>query len=108
MSDWDYIVGETNYSQPFVLFDNRTKNPINGTGLVTATMTIKKTDFSDSAPAVVDASMSINTANPLRLLYTITTSNMPQTEGSYLGIITCNYASEKKKTFEIDLRVFRG
>ena len=109
MADWDYIVGETGYNQPFVIYDKRTKSPVDGTGIISATITIVKSDLSATSPAINDVSMSIDTSNPLRLLYNVTTSNVPQTEGSYLAVISMNYPSSKKrKTFEVDLRVHRG
>jgi hypothetical protein len=111
MADWDYIVGETGYNQPFVIYDKRTKLPVDGTGITSATITIVKSDLSAVSPAITDAAMSVDTVNPLRLLYSVSsaTPNVPQTEGSYLAIISMNYPSSKKrKTFELDLRVYRG
>jgi len=108
MSDWDYIVGEENYDQPFKFYDKGTRDTVDGTWVTSATISILKSNLTASTPAVSDVAMSIDTNDPLRLLYGITTANMPQTKGSYLAIITLNGASEKRKTFEIDLRVYRG
>jgi len=52
--------------------------------------------------------MAIDTTNPLRLTYAVTTLKMPQTDGLYLAIITFGDGSEIRKTYEFDLRVFRG
>ena len=110
MSDWDYIVGETQFLQPFEIYDKRTKLQIDGTGLTTATLTIMKSDLTAVSPAITNQSLTINIYNPLRLLYTVNagTPNVPQTEGSYRVIITLNTGAELRKTFEMDLRVYRG
>lgn len=110
MSDWDYIVGETQFLQPFEIYDKRTKLQINGTGLTSATLTIVKSDLTAVSPAILNQSVSIDTYNPLRLLYAVNagTTNVPQTEGSYRAIITLNFGAEIRKTFEMDMRVYRG
>ena len=52
--------------------------------------------------------MAIDTTNPLRLTYAVTTAKIPQTAGSYVFIITVTLGTEIRKTFEGDLEVFRG
>ena len=110
MADWDYIVGETGFVQPFVLYDRRTRLPIDGAGIASATITIVKPDGTDATPQCLNEAMSINTTNPLKLDYTVSSStNVPQVVGSYLGIITMTFSgSITRKTYEIDLRVYRG
>ena len=108
MSDWDYVVGETGYNQPFIFYDKGTKLQYVGTGITTATITILKSDLTAATPAVTDASMSIDTLDPLRVIYAVTTANMPQTAGAYVAIITTSGGGQTRKTFEVDLRVHRG
>jgi hypothetical protein len=110
MAGWDYIIGETGYNQPFVLFDNGTNGPVDGTGISAATMTIRNTDLSFTSPAITDIALSVDTANPLKikLLVNSATPNVPQTTGQYLVTFTVTIGSEVRKTFELDLRVFNG
>jgi hypothetical protein len=108
MSDWDYVVGEDAYTQGFQVFTKRPKEAYDGTGVNTATITILKSDLTAATPAVVDVAMAVDTENPLRLTYDVTTLKMPQTAGNYLCIITFGDGSEVRKTYECDLRVHRG
>jgi hypothetical protein len=108
MSDWDYVVGEDAYTQGFQVFTKKPKEAVNGTGVTTATITILKSDLTASTPPVADVAMAIDTTNPLRLTYAVTTLKMPQTAGSYLCIVTYGDGSEIRKTYEFDLRVHRG
>ena len=108
MSDWDYVVGETVFVKGFQIFEKKPKQAYDGSGATAATITILKSDLSAATPAVSDVAMSIDTANPLRLTYSVTLLNMPQTAGSYRFIITITLCTKIKKTFEGDLEVFRG
>jgi len=109
MSDWDYVVGETLFTRGFQIFEKKPKQAFDGTGATAATITILKSDLTPASPAVLDVAMAIDTANPLRLTYAVTTLKMPQTAGSYVFIITITLpAAEIKKTFEGNLRVYRG
>ena len=108
MSDWDYVVGETAYTQGFQLFTKKPKAAVDGTGVTTATITILKSDLTASTPAVSNVAMTVDTEDPLRLTYAVTTAKMPQTAGSYVCIITYGDGTEVRKTFEFDLRVHRG
>ena len=110
MAGWDYIIGETGYDQPFVLFDKGTGKAVNGTGITSQTMTIRDSDLSATSPAITNIALTVDTANPLRLLLGVVagTPTVPQTTGSYLVTITVIIAGETRKTFELDLRVFNG
>lgn len=109
MSDWDYVVGETVITRGFQIFEKKPKQAFDGTGATAATITILKSDLTAATPAVTDEVMGIDTTNPLRLTYALTTLNMPQTKGSYRFIITITITGTTiKKTFEGDLEVFRG
>lgn len=109
MSDWDYVVGEDNFSKGFQIFEKKPKQAFDGTGASAATITILKSDLTPSTPAVSNVAMDIDTDDPLRLIYAVTTAKMPQTKGSYRFIITITLpSSEIRKTFEGDLEVFRG
>ncbi len=108
MSDWDYVVGETLFTKGFQVFEKKPKQAFDGTGATVATITILKSDLTAATPAVSDVAMAIDTTNPLRLTYAVTTLKMPQTAGSYVFIITVTLGTEIRKTFEGDLEVFRG
>ena len=109
MSDWKYMVGEQNYSQDFPIFDRGTKAAFDGTNITSATISIKDTKLADLAPPLNNQAMTIPENNPLKLRYAITTSNMPQTPGNYIAVITLNgTGSLVRKTYEIDLRVYTG
>ncbi len=106
MADWVYAVGEENYDQGFSMFDRKKKAPYDGTGVTSATIKIITSDLS---PAEGPNALTIDNLNPLRLLYTITTANMPQTpQTSYYVIIALLAGTEVRKTFEFDLEVRRG
>ena len=105
MADWVYAAGEENYDQPFSVNDRKTKLKYDGTNVTSATINIVSEDL---VPEVVGAAMSIDTNNPLRLLYTITTAGMPQVKGSYYVIIFLYSGTELLKTYESDLQVRRG
>ncbi len=105
MADWVYAVGEENYSQPFSMNDLRLGEKFDGTGVTSATINIVKEDIT---PEVTAAAMTIDTNNPLRLLYAITTANMPQNKGSYYVIIFLLSGTKLVKSFEFDLEVRRG
>ena len=110
MAGWDYIIGETAYNQPFVLFDKGTGKAVDGTGITSQTMTIRDSDLSATSPAINDIALTVDTPNPLRLLLAVVsgTPTVPQTTGSYLVTITVIIAGTTRKTFELDLRVFNG
>jgi hypothetical protein len=105
MADWVYAIGEENYDQPFSVNDLRLKEKFDGTGVTSATINIVSSDLT---PEVTGASMTVDSTNPLRLLYTITTAGMPQTKGSYYVIIFVYSGVKLRKTFEFDLEVRRG
>lgn len=105
MADWVYAVGEENYSQPFSINDLRLGEKFDGTLVTSATINIVKEDIT---PEVTGSAMTIDTNNPLRLLYAITTAGMPQNKGSYYVIIFLNSGTKLVKTFEFDLEVRRG
>ena len=108
MSDWDYVVGETLYNQGFQMFNKGYGGAYDRTGVTSATITILKSDLTAATPSVSNVAMSVDTTNPLRLLYAVTTAKMPQTAGAYLAIVTITLTTTVRKTFEIDLRVHRG
>lgn len=110
MAGWDYIVGETGYDRPFVVFDKGTGLAFDGTGITTATMTILNSDLSATSPPINNISLTVDTANPLRVLLPVNsaTPNVPQTPGSYIVQLTITIGGEIRKTFELDLRVFNG
>jgi hypothetical protein len=107
MAGWDYIIGETGYNRPFVLFDQGTGKAVDGTGITSATMDIRNSDLS---PNITGTVLTVDTVNPLRVLLPVNSStpNVPQTTGSYLATITITIGAEIRKTFELDLRVFNG
>ncbi len=110
MAGWDYIIGETGYNRPFVVFDKGTGEAVDGTGITTALMTILDSDLTATTPAINDISLTVDTQNPLRVLLAVnaSTPNVPQTIGSYLVQLKITIGSEIRKTYEIDLRVFNG
>ena len=108
MSNWDYIVGETGFDQPFALFDKGTNQAVIDPGFSSASITIVKTDLTPSDPVISDVALALVSTDPLKVKYALTVANMPQTKGSYLGIITVISGGQTKKTFEVDLQVYRG
>jgi len=111
MAGWNYIIGETLYNQPFVLFDKGTGLAFNGTGIVSATMRILEADLSATTPPITGIALTIDTDNPLRVFLPVVaaTPNVPQAVGSYVVTLTITLAaSEVRKTFELDLRVYNG
>ncbi len=110
MAGWDYIIGETGFDRPFVVFDKGTGLAFDGTGITSATMTILNSDLSATSPAINNVALTVDTANPLRLLLAVNSStpNVPQTAGSYIVQFTITLGGEIRKTFELDLRVFNG
>jgi len=110
MAGWDYIIGETGYDQPFVLFDKGTGNAVDGTGITAHTMTILDSDLTATTPAINDIALTLVTANPLKVKLPVVaaTPNVPQTIGSYLVTITVTISGEVRKTFELGLRVHNG
>lgn len=110
MAGWDYIIGETAYDQPFVLFDKGTGKAVNGTGITAQTMTILDSDLTATSPAINNVVLALVTANPLKVKLAVAagTPNVPQTIGSYLVTITVTISGEVRKTFELDLRVYNG
>ena len=112
MAGWDYIIGETGYDQPFVMFKKSDRLAYNGTGISAATMSIVNSDLTDVSPPISNIVLTVNTADPLRVLLAVLSSGsitVPQTKGSYLVIFTVTISgTEIRKTFELDLRVFRG
>jgi len=111
MSDWVYIVGEDNFTQRFLLFDNSTNAEFDGTAFDNATMFIQSTDFATDFPTG-GTSMTIITLNPMVVELTILKSFMPQVEGQYYGQIQIVDVSpspdQNRKTFGIDIRVIRS
>jgi hypothetical protein len=105
MADWVYAIGETDYDQGFVMFDTKTKQPYDATGITAINMTIVTSDLQ---PSQGPNSLGVDTLNPLRALYSVTTANMPQVKGSYYVIIQLKTFNEIRKTFEFDLQVRRG
>ncbi len=108
MAGWDYIIGESGYNRPFVVFDKGTGKAVDGTGITSAEMTILDSDLTPTSPAISDIALTVDTANPLRVLLAVTTSVVPQTIGSYLVQLKITIGSEIRKTYEVDLRVFNG
>lgn len=106
MADWVYAVGEENYDQGFAMYDQKKKEAYDGTGVTSATIKIITSDLVlEEGPNA----LTIDTLNPFRALYTITTANMPQTpQTSYYVIIALIAGTEVRKTFEFDLEVRRG
>jgi len=106
MADWVYAVGETDYDQGFAMYDRKKKKAYNGTGITSATIKIITSDLQVSEGP---NALTIDTLDPLRVLYSITTANMPQTpQTSYYCIISLISGTEVRKTFEFDLEVRRG
>lgn len=109
MSDWNYIVGEDLFNQDFLLFDRGTNEQFDATLFNTVDMTIVKSDLTAVTPAIANVAMTFVTKKPAKVRYAISGTNMPQTVGSYLATIKLIVtASTVRKTFELDLRVFRG
>lgn len=111
MAGWDYIKGETGYDRPFVMIDKGTNEGFDATGVTAVTMTILEADLSATTPAIADIAVSVDTADPLRVLLAVNsgTPNVPQTEGSYVVQFTVTIVgTEIRKTFELDLRVYNG
>jgi len=109
MSDWNYITGEDLFNQDFILFDKGTNKQFDADTFDTVDMTIVKADLTAVSPAIANVVMSFVTKNPARVRYAISGTNMPQTVGSYLATIKLiKTSSTIRKTFEINLRVFRG
>jgi hypothetical protein len=109
MSDWDYIVGEGGYSQGFQVFEKGGTDGFDGTDITTVTLDIKDSDGSDTAPALNGAVVSIDTNDPLRVLFAVTVAKMPQNPGVYLfTFIMTDGSSLTRKTFEGNLQVHRG
>jgi len=108
MAGWDYIIGESGYNRPFVVFDKGTGKAVDATGITTALMTILDSDLTPTTPAINDIALTVDTVNPLRVLLPVTTSVVPQTIGSYLVQLKITIGSEIRKTYEVDLRVFNG
>ena len=77
--------------------------------MTSATLDIKQSDGTDTAPALNGQAVTIDTDDPLRLEYAVTTAKMPQTAGLYLyTFILTDGASLTRKTFEGNLQVHRG
>lgn len=109
MADWDYIAGEGGYDQGFQVFARGGSNGFDGTGISTVTLDIKDSDGTDTAPALNGQAVTIDTTNPLRLEYAVTTAKMPQNPGMYLyTFILTDGAALTRKTFEGNLQVHRG
>ena len=112
MAGWDYIIGETGYDQPFVMFKKSDRLAYNGTGISAATMTIINSDLTPVSPTISDIALTVDTADPLRVLLAVVSSGsitVPQGVGSYLVTFTVTISGvEIRKTFELDLRVFNG
>ena len=110
MSDWDYVVGEGGYNQGFQAFQQGGgETGFDGTGLTTVTLDIKDSDGSDTAPALNGQVVTIDTTDPLRVVYAVTVAKMPQNPGIYLfTFIMTDGASLTRKTFEGNLQVHRG
>ena len=110
MAGWNYIIGETAYDQPFVLFDKGTGEAVDGTGITAQTMTIRDSNLSFTTPAITDVALTLVTANPLKVKLTVAEAipNVPQAVGSYLVTLTITLGTEVRKTFELDLRVYNG
>lgn len=110
MAGWNYIIGETGYDQPFVLFDKGTGKAVDGTGITAQTITIRDSDLSFTSPAITNIALTLVTANPLKVKLPVVaaTPNVPQTTGSYLVTLTITISAEVRKTFELDLRVYNG
>jgi len=108
MAGWDYIVGETNYDQPFAFIDKGTNEGFDGTGVTTVTMTIIDSDLSPTSPVINNIATIVDTANPLRVKLAVTTSKVPQAEGSYIAQFTVTIGTQVRKTFELGLRVYNG
>jgi hypothetical protein len=108
MSDWDYIVGEGGYNQGFQVFE-KGEGAMDGTGLTTVTLDIKDSDGTDTAPALNGQAVTIDTNDPLRVVYAVTTAKMPQNEGMYrFTFIMTDGAALTRKTFRGDLEVHKG
>ena len=108
MAGWDYIIGETGYNRPFVFFDKGSNEGVDATGVTSVTMTIYDPDLTATTPPINNIALTVDTPNPLRALLAVTTSVVPQTEGSYIVVFTVTIGTEIRKTFELDLRVFFG
>ena len=111
MAGWDYIVGETGYDRPFVIFDKGTGLAFDGTGISAATMTILNADLTATAAGSTNVALTVDTANPLRVLLGVDSGvpNVPQVPGSYIVQFKITISgTEIRKTFELDLRVYNG
>ena len=108
MAGWDYIIGETGYNRPFVVFDKGTGKAVDATGITTALMPILDPDLTPTTPALSDIALTVYTATPLRVLLPVTTAVVPQVIGSYLVQLKITIGSEIRKTYEVDLRVYNG
>ena len=108
MADWAYIVGEFNFSQQFAVIDRTTGEGFDGTGITTATMFIKSSDFATDIPTGgAGTGMAIIQENPLFLNLNVTsTALMPQNEGMFLAQIKLEDATgQVLKTISMNLAV---
>ena len=110
MAGWDYIIGETGYDRPFVVYDKGTGLAFDATGVTSVTMTILNADLTATAAGSTNVALTVDTANPLRVLLpvVVATPNIPQAAGSYIVHLTVTIGAVIRKTFELDLRVFNG
>lgn len=112
MSDWNYIIGEDNINQDFIIIDKGKNKPANLPEINSADITIINTDLTPVVPAITNRAMNIISNNPLTLRYNIdvAANDVPQTPGVFLAIIRLQDTVNSViiKTFEIDLRVFIG
>ncbi len=110
MADWNYIAGEDNINQDFLVVDSG--GQVTLPDVDSADMTILNSDLSAVTPPIQNLSVAILSNDPLTLRYIIDlgANNMPQTPAMYLAIIRLNDSTNSRiiKTFELDLRVFIG
>lgn len=112
LADWNYIVGEDNINQDFIIIDKTTNKGAILPNVNSADITILNSDLSAVSPPIQNKGMNIITNDPMRVQYVIQVgaNDMPQTPGMFLAIIRLRDTTLGViiKTFEIDLRVFIG
>lgn len=104
MSDWTYIVGETEYNQDFAIIDQPTGEIIDLTG-TTLKMFIKSADLTTDYPAGGTTMSIVTVQNNTLARLKVLESFMPQAKGQYRAQIEITLSPTITKTYQMDLHV---
>lgn len=115
MSDWIYIVGETEFDQDFLVINQQT-NKVVDISTATAEMFISNSAFTEyygtggPSPTPVATAMTIvaNAQNISVARLNVLENQMPTSEGVYMAQIKLQLTPTIFKTYIVNLRVIRS